>query len=55
MLDVLTTISKASAEYSNWRQHGCALFVLWKTQNMSTGTEMQIPEDVFQQQVYATH
>ena len=40
MSDVLPTISKAGAESSKRRQHGCAFFAIWKTQKISTGNEI---------------
>ena len=36
---------KADLEYSKWRLHRCALFVIYKTWMKSTGTEMKSPAD----------
>ena len=48
MSDVLPTISKAGAESSKRRQHGCAFFAIWKTQKISTGNAIpSLAENVF--------
>ena len=40
MVDSQPTISKAGAESSKWRIHGCAIFFMCETWMMSNGTEM---------------
>ena len=49
MIDALPNISKAGLEYTKLIQHGCAIFVIWNIQMMSTAacTEIPIPGDIF--------
>ena len=47
MVDTQNTIRNAAADSSKRRQQECAVFFICKTQMISTGTEMSIPEETF--------